>query len=138
MRTKSAVEGAVLKGAGLYAPGQEVRLEASATAETQGGKECAFDGWSVGGQDYGAPVAEFAAGANVTATASYAVGKAYLDAAHMSFDLTADKPCQVLLDVRSSYGFEIYDGQGRVMLDGAPTAQRPTACPPAPRAMPWQ
>ena len=129
VRTKSAVEGAVLKGAGLYAPGQEVRLEASATAETQGGKECAFDGWSVGGQDYGAPVAEFAAGANVTATASYAVGKAYLDAAHMSFDLTADKPCQVLLDVRSSYGFEIYDGQGRVMLDGGANGATPYSLP---------
>lgn len=129
MRTKSAVEGAVLKGAGLYAPGQEVRLEASATAETQGGKECAFDGWSVGGQDYGAPVAEFAAGANVTATASYAVGKADLDAAHMSFDLTADKPCQVLLDVRSSYGFEIYDGQGRVMLDGGANGATPYSLP---------
>ncbi len=129
VRTKSAVEGAVLKGAGLYAPGQEVRIEASATAETRGGKECAFDGWSVGGQDYGAPVAEFAAGANVTATASYAVGKADLDAAHMSFDLTADKPCQVLLDVRSSYGFEIYDGQGRVMLDGGANGATPYSLP---------
>ena len=118
VRTKSAVDGAVLKGAGLYAPGQEVRIEASATAETQGGKACSFAGWSVGGQGYGAPVAEFAAGANVTATAAYTVSKADLDAAHMSFDLTADKPCEVLLDVRSSNGYEVYDGQGRVVWQG--------------------
>lgn len=118
VRTKSVVSGAPLRGAGFYAPGQTVRLEAAATAETQGGKECSFAGWSVGGQDYGAPVVEFAAGANVTATAAYTVSKADLDAAHMSFDLTADKPCEVLLDVRSSNGYEVYDGQGRVVWQG--------------------
>lgn len=118
VRTKSAVSGAPLRGAGLYAPGQTVRLEAAATAETQGGKECSFAGWSVGGQDYGTPVAEFAAGANVTATAAYAVSKADLAAAHMNFDLTADVPCEVLVDVRSSDGYEVYDGQGRVELQG--------------------